>query len=79
MGYRGICTQGGEGRQEGGDSSSKDVSAGSLVPPVLPIPALTSLAERRPPQAVLPKISPGEFSCFGLVGVDITSRYVLLA
>lgn len=69
----GVRVQGGEG----GDSSGRDVSAGSLVLPVPPIPALASPAECRPAQAALPKASPGEFSCFGLAGVDTTSRYIL--
>lgn len=71
------CPRAGVQGGEGGDSSGRDVFAGSLVLPVPPIPALASPAECRPAQAALPKASPGEFSCFGLAGVDTTSRYIL--
>lgn len=71
MGYGGVCTQAGEGGREGGDSSGRDVSAGSPVLPVPPRkPALASPAERWPTQTALPEPSPGGFGCFGLVGAD---------
>lgn len=75
-GYGVVCVQ---GRREG-----KGLTAlvgmclqGLLCCLCPPIPALASPAECRPAQAALLKASPGEFSCFGLAGVDTTSRYIL--